>query len=52
MHKLGKLNNEEIIRRENELRKTLQFFPWEKYLKPVKLNGYKYCVKSVILTFK
>ena len=30
MHKSGELINEEIIKRENELRKTLQFFPPEK----------------------
>ena len=47
MYKSGELTNEEIIKRENELRKTLQFFPREKYMKQVKLNGYKYCSMSV-----
>jgi hypothetical protein len=47
MYKSGELTHEEIIKRENELRKTLQFCPREKYMKQVKLNGYKYCTKSV-----
>ena len=47
MYKSVELTNEEIIKRENELRKTLQFLPREKYMKQVKLIDYKYCVKSV-----
>ena len=45
--KWGELTNEEIIKRENKLRKTLLFFPCKNYLKQVKLNGCKYWTNSV-----
>ena len=47
MCKIRELINKEIIKRENELLKMLQFFPREKYMKQVKLNCYKCDVKSI-----
>ena len=40
--KAGELNESEISKREAEFIKTLNFFPREKYIKQVKLNGYQY----------
>ena len=46
MCKSDEFINEETIKRENELRKTLQFV-LVKIFETVKLNGYEYCTNSV-----
>ena len=47
--KCGQLTVEEVIQRETEMRKTFRFFPREKYMKQVRLNGYKYCKNNSII---
>ena len=47
IYNLAELINEELIKRENGLRKTLKVFPLEKYMEQVKLVGYEHCVKFV-----
>jgi len=49
MYISGELAYEEIIIRENELNKTLQFIPCEKYNKQEKLNGFEYHLGSLRL---
>ena len=42
LYKAGELSDSDVNKREAEFIKTLNFFPREKYIKQVKLNGYKY----------
>jgi hypothetical protein len=41
-YKGGELSESDVSKREAEFIKSLNFFPREKYIKKVKLNGYKY----------
>ena len=45
LYKGGELSEFDVNKREAEFIKTLNFFPREKYIKQVKLNGYKYIQK-------
>ena len=42
LHKVKELNDSDISKRESEFIKTTNFFPREKYIKQVKLNGYRF----------
>jgi hypothetical protein len=42
LFKVGELNDSDVSKREVEFIKTTNFFPREKYIKQVKLNGYKF----------
>jgi hypothetical protein len=42
LYKASELNESDVSKREVEFIKTTNFFPREKYIKLVKLNGYKY----------
>jgi hypothetical protein len=42
LFKVGKLSDSDVSKREVEFIKTTNFFPREKYIKQVKLNGYKF----------
>ena len=42
LYKSGDLNDSDVTKRETEFIKATNFFPREKYIKQVKLNGYKY----------
>jgi hypothetical protein len=42
LFKVGELSDSDVTKREVEFIKTTNFFPREKYIKQVKLNGYKF----------
>jgi hypothetical protein len=42
LYKVKELNDSDVSKREAEFIKTTNFFPREKYIKQVKLNGYKF----------
>jgi hypothetical protein len=42
LYKSGELNESDVSKREAEFVKSTNFFPREKYIKQVRLNGYKY----------
>jgi hypothetical protein len=42
LYKAGELSDSDVSKREAEFIKTTNFFPREKYIRQVKLNGYKY----------
>jgi hypothetical protein len=42
LFKVGELSDSDVSKREVEFIKTTNFFPREKYIKQVKLNGYKF----------
>ena len=42
LYKVEELNDSDVSKREAEFIKTTNFFPREKYIKQVKLNGYRF----------
>ena len=42
LYNVNELNDSDVSKREAEFIKTTNFFPREKYIKQVKLNGYKF----------
>jgi hypothetical protein len=46
LYKARELSESDVSKREAEFIKTLNFFPREKYIKQVKLNGYQYTQKT------
>jgi hypothetical protein len=42
LYKAGELSESDVSKRELEFIKTTNFFPVEKYIKQVKLNGYRF----------